>query len=341
MAGRKTLKWGVLFTGDKLALDDLVHQARLAEEAGADSVWSAELWRDAFVPLTAMASVAKRVRVGTAVAHFARPPMLTELSAMALAEYTGGRFVLGLGTAPREWNEKWHGLDYSNPVERMREYVDCIRAMWRARPDHPINFSGRFYKVSEYRRLMAPAYERVPIYLAGVLPNMIRLSGGEADGLLINVLNTPRYLGELVHPNLKKGLEAGGRSRDSFELCVVKCCAVSKERRQAFELARHAIAFYATIPYFDAILNPAGFQQQTMAIRSAMGRGDVGAALSAVSDEMVESLTLAGTPDDIHRQLEAFAGLFDTLILLSPSFAADPDRVKENHLAMIEAFAAS
>ena len=80
MAGRKTLKWGILFTGDKLAMDDLVRYARLAEEAGAESVWSAELWRDAFVPLTAMASAAKRVRAGTAVAHFARPPMLTELS---------------------------------------------------------------------------------------------------------------------------------------------------------------------------------------------------------------------------------------------------------------------
>jgi len=222
----------------------------------------------------------------------------------------------------------------------MREYVECIRAMWSARPDHPVDFSGQFYKVSEYRRLMAPAYDRVPIYLAGVLPNMIQLSGAEADGLLVNVLNTPRYLTELVHPNLKKGLETGERSRASFELCVVKCCAVSKDRREALELGRHAVAFYATIPYFDAILYPAGFQQQTRAIRSAMGRGDVGAALRAVSDEMVESLTLVGTPDDIHQQLERFDGLFDTLILSSPSFAADPGQVRENHRAMIEAFAA-
>jgi probable F420-dependent oxidoreductase len=339
MAGRKHRKWGILFSGDKLAMEDLLHYARLAEEAGAESIWSAELWRDAFVPLTAMASQAKRVRVGTAVAHFARPPMLTELSAMALAEYTGGRFVLGLGTAPREWNEKWHGLDYTHPVRRMREYIECIRAMWRARPDRPINFSGEFYKVSEYRRLMAPAYDRVPIYLAGVLPNMIRLSGSDADGLIVNVLNTPRYLTELVHPNLKKGLDAGARSRADFELCVVKCCAVSKNRKEAIEFARHAIAFYATIPYFDAILNPAGFQQQTMAIRSAMRRGDIDAALSAVNDEMVEGLTLAGSPDDIQRQLERFAGLFDTLILASPSFAADPEEVRENHRAIIEAFA--
>ena len=54
-----------------------------------------ELWRDAFVPLTVMASAVQRVRVGTGIAQFARPPMHTALSAMSLAEYTGGRFVLG------------------------------------------------------------------------------------------------------------------------------------------------------------------------------------------------------------------------------------------------------
>ena len=67
-------------------------------EAGVESVWTVEAGRDAFVPLTALASVLQRVRVGTSVAQFARPPVLTALSAMALAEYTQGRFVLGIGT---------------------------------------------------------------------------------------------------------------------------------------------------------------------------------------------------------------------------------------------------
>ena len=338
MIRHKQPKWGLLFSGDKLSMDDVLRFARMAEDAGAESLWTAELWRDAFVPLTAIAGVARDVRVGTAVAHFARPPMLTELAAMSLAEYTGGRFVLGLGTAPREWNENWHGLEYRRPVERMREYIECIRAMWTSSPEKSVSYDGEFYKVKDYRRLMAPTYERVPIYLAAVLPQMIRLAGSHADGMIVNVLNTPRYFTELVHPNLKKGLNASGRSVDGFELCAVKCCAVNKDRKRARTLARHAVCFYATIPYFDAVLDPAGFAEPKMAIRAAMRRGDVPAMLNAVTEDMIDSLVLAGTPDDVHRQLQKFEGLFETLLLLSPSFAADPEEVRANHQAMLEAF---
>ena len=191
MGNTQSFKWGVLFNGDKLALADIVAFARQAEEAGAESIWAAELWRDAFVPLTAIANVAKSVRLGTAVAHFARPPMLTELGAMSLAEYTQGRFILGLGTAPKDWNENWHGLEYRKPVARMREYVECIRTMWQGSPTHAVQYSGEFYQVRDYQRLTEPVYASIPIYLAAVLPSMIQLAGSLSDGIILNVLNNP------------------------------------------------------------------------------------------------------------------------------------------------------
>ena len=51
-------------------------------------------------------------------------------------------FVLGLGTAPLEWNQNWHGVDYKKPATRMREFVECIRAMWTATPVQPISYKG-------------------------------------------------------------------------------------------------------------------------------------------------------------------------------------------------------
>jgi len=52
------------------------------EDAGANSVWVTELWCDAFVPLAAIAGACDKVRLGYAVATFARAPIYTELSAM-------------------------------------------------------------------------------------------------------------------------------------------------------------------------------------------------------------------------------------------------------------------
>lgn len=332
-------KWAVLLGGENLSMQDLISYARMAQDAGADSIWSCELWRDGFVPLAAMAAAAPNLRVGTGVAHFARPPMLTEMSAMSMAEYTQGKFVLGLGTAPKVWNENWHGMEYRKPVTRMREYIECIRTMWMSTPTRPVSYNGEFYNIKDYRRFIPAAYDRIPIFLAAVQPGMLKLAGTHADGIIVNTLNTVKYLTEVVHPNLKRGLDSSGRSLEDVEICAIKCCAVNKDARQARQLSRHIIAFYATLPYFDIVLDPMGFTEAKLAIQDAMSRGDIPAMLAAVTEEMIDALVLAGTPDDVRRQLRAFDGLFETTLLFCPFFAVEPDVTRANHEAMIEAFA--
>jgi alkanesulfonate monooxygenase SsuD/methylene tetrahydromethanopterin reductase-like flavin-dependent oxidoreductase (luciferase family) len=181
-------KWGVVYNADALSLDDMLHFAPLAEQAGADSIWTAEAWRDAFVPLTAMAGTVKTVRVGTGIAQMARPPVLTALSALSLAEYTGGRFVLGVGTAPRDWNKGWHGFDVPHPVPRIREYIECIRAAFTATSTRPANYTGEYYQLRDYIRFLESPVTQVPIYLAGVNPFMIQLAGSHSDGLILGPL---------------------------------------------------------------------------------------------------------------------------------------------------------
>jgi alkanesulfonate monooxygenase SsuD/methylene tetrahydromethanopterin reductase-like flavin-dependent oxidoreductase (luciferase family) len=192
--------------------------------------------------------------------------------------------------------------------------------------------------VKDYRRFSSAPYEHVPTYLAGTLPRMIQLAGSHADGMIANTINTPRYFTEVVHPNLKKGLAAAGRSRDGSELCAFKVCAVNKDASAARALASHAIVFSSALPYFDIVLDPIGFTEAKLRIRAAMAQNDIQSALKAVTNEMIDTLVLAGTPDDVHQQLEKFEGLFDTLILLSPFFVVDPEETKANHYAMIEAF---
>jgi probable F420-dependent oxidoreductase len=329
----------VLLSGDNLALTDVIALAGAAEDAGAESVWAAEMWRDAFVPLTAIAATVKRARLGTAVAHFARTPLLTELTAMALAEYTGGRFLLGLGTAPQEWNERWHGVEYRRPVRRMREYVECLRTMWTSSPAQPVSYEGEMIRVTDYRRFLPAPYERVPIFLGAVRPGMIRLSGSHGDGLIVNVLSTPLYFTDVVQPNLRDGLASQGRAPRECEVCAVKICSVDRDRVRARALGRRALALYCTLPYFDLVLDPVGFTEPKEAIRAAMRRGDVQAAIDAVTEDMLDTLILAGTPDDVHRQLERFEGLFETLILYAPSFMMTPEETRGSHEAMIAAFA--
>ncbi len=339
MAKGKKWKWGILFSGDNLTLDETIRYARMAEDAGAESLWTTELGRDAFVPLAGMANACSRARLGTGVATFARPVAYTDITAMSMAELCDNRFVLGLGTAPPVWNENWHGLPYRKPVERMREYIECLRRMWTASPTNPIEYEGEHITVRDYRRIMAPPFPSLPVYLAAVQPRMLRLTGEVADGLLANLLNTPRYFTDIVHPNIKAGLDRAGRSASSLELCSLKVCSVDKDRARARRNARNPIAFYANLPYFDQVLDPAGFEKPKRAIRAAMARNDVDGARDLVTEEMIDALVLAGTPDEVRGQLDKFEGLFETVLLYCPMPWMAPEDSKANHLAMIEAFA--
>jgi alkanesulfonate monooxygenase SsuD/methylene tetrahydromethanopterin reductase-like flavin-dependent oxidoreductase (luciferase family) len=310
----------------------------LADKAGASSIWTAEGWRDAFVPLGAMAGATKRVRLGTGIAQMARPPVLTALSASSMAEYSGGRFVLGVGTAPRDWNKNWHGIDVPRPVARIREYIECIRKVWEASPSAPANYAGEYYKVQDYVPFLTPPVSNIPIYLAGANRRMIQLAGSHADGLILGPLNSVAYLKDIVHPNLKQGMDRG--SRKGCEVCVTRICAVDSDPAQARALARHAIAFYSLLSYYDVVMVPLGFGPQAQVIREAFGRNDLAAMFNAVDDDMIAALALAGTKDVVRNQARQFDGLVDTIILYSPYFGVGLEETRANHAGMLDVFAA-
>ncbi|SVC07183.1 uncharacterized protein METZ01_LOCUS260037, partial [marine metagenome] len=211
---------------------------------------------------------------------------------------------------------------------------------WTASPTNSIDYEGQYIKVNDYRRIMAPPYPPLPIYLAAVQPGMLQLSGAIADGLIANLLNTPQYFTDIVHPNVKKGLAKTGRHLSDFELCSLKVCSVDKDRERARRRARPPIAFYSNLPYFDQVLDPAGFTKEKLAIRAAMAENDVEKMLDLVTDDMIDTLVLAGTPDEVRKKLERFEGLFETLILYCPMPWLEPEESKVNHEMMIEAFAA-
>lgn len=332
------LKWSIVFTGDNLRMDEILAFAKSAADAGADGFYATELGRDSFTPLAAIGAQISGVRLGTAVATFARPPMHTETAAMTMAELTNGNFILGLGTAPPAWNENWHGLSGYRPAPRLKEYIEAIRLMWTATPDHPISYEGRYVTVRDYARFIPAPCTAPPIYIAAVQERMLRLSGESCDGVIANTLNTQAYFRDTVRPNVEKGRQTAGRENLAFEYATLKICSVNSDATKARQLAKHTIAFYATLPYFDIVLDPAGFAEQKHRIRAASGSMDIEAMIGAVSDEMVDALVLAGTPDQVREQAETFRGLVDNLILYAPTFFVEPEQTRNAHTNMISAF---
>src|SRR6058998_419831 len=151
--------------------EDLAKAARLAEEAGFESVWATEFYdRSATVALAAMAQATNEIELGSAIAYaFGRTPVVLAAEARDLDELSGGRFVLGLGAGTRRMQTDWHGLDGEHPASRMEELVPLLRALWRLH-EGPVDHDGRFYRlhVRPTAQVAPPLRPAVPVYLAGV-----------------------------------------------------------------------------------------------------------------------------------------------------------------------------
>ena len=133
--------------------------------------------------------------------------------------------------------------------------------------------------------------------------------------MILNVLTSPAYYKEYAFAHLAEGARSAGRTLDDVHKAALVCVAVDDDEQQARRWARHQIAFFAQIPYFEVIMGPHGLWEPAAPVREAAERGDVEAMVDAVTDEMVDALTIAGTPDRCRRRLEEWGDL-DTALLL-------------------------
>src|SRR3954454_22837179 len=180
--------------------------ARDAAAAGFSGLVVTEGARTAYLECAA-AALAADIDISTGIAvAFPRSPMVTAQSAWELAELSQGRFRLGIGTQVRAHVERRYSSPFDPPGPRLREYVEAVRAIFRAfRGDERLSFDGTYWSFSLLPAQWSPGTIGVPdppIDIAAVSPWMLRMAGKVADGVHVHPLNTPRYLRETVVPSV-------------------------------------------------------------------------------------------------------------------------------------------
>ncbi len=208
-----------------------------AESAGFSGIVVTEGARTAYLGCGAAALAADvDILTGVAVA-FPRSPMVTAEIAWELAEASGGRFRLGLGTQVRAHIGRRYGADFEHPGPRLKEYVEAVQAIFRAfRGDEPLAVDGEFYKLD----LLPAQWSRgpidtpdPPIDVAAVNPWMLRMAGAVADGVHVHPLNHPAYLRETVVPNLREGAStAVAKALKAGVLFSTRATAMSRSCRK-------------------------------------------------------------------------------------------------------------
>ena len=317
---------------------ELAEAARLAEQAGFESVWATEFYdRSATVALAAMAQATSTIELGSAIAYaFGRTPVVLAAEARDLDELSAGRITLGLGTGTRRMQQDWHGLDGEHPASRMEELVPLVRRLWRLH-EGPVQHEGRFYRMNVQTTAppRPPLREAIPIFMAGVNARMIEAAGAVGDGLVGHPLFTPEYVEQVARPALARGAERGGRDA-APPIAGYITTAVSDDRHAARRNAAAIIAFNSTVKTYRAVHRVSGFEAEAETVRDAWSRGDFAGMTAAVTDEMIDAIALAGTPDEVRERFETrWAGVYERALLWPPAFTG-MDGVR----AILDAFAA-
>ena len=305
--------------------------ARALEEAGFDGGFSFEGPHDPFFPLVLAAQATTRLELGTAVAiAFARNPMIVAQLAWDLQALSRGRFILGLGSQIRAHIERRFGQPWSHPASRMREFVLALRAIWAAWQDRrKLDFRGEFYQ----HTLMTPFFDPGPldcpkprVFLAGVGPRMTEVAGEVADGFLVHPFHTSEFVRDQTLPALDRGLARAGRRRDELEIACQIMIAVGRDREElanAREAVRGQIAFYGSTPAYRGVLVQHGWEDLQPELNRLSKSGAWPEMAKRVSDEMVDAVAVAGTPEEIAAKLVARCGFAQRIALVTP-YGVDP-----------------
>jgi probable F420-dependent oxidoreductase len=315
--------------------------AARAEQAGFESVWAPEFHNHSGpLALAAAALETRSVALGTAIAWaFGRSPLLTAVTALDLDELSDGRFVLGLGTGTRRMRTDWLGAAAERPARRLRETVEAIRAVWAAAEAGAVEYQGELVRLSvrPYGRAdqVRPA---VPIYLAAVNEGMARTAGAVADGVVAHPMATIRYIDEVMRPAIAEGAAGESRAPEDIAIADWLLVACGDDADQAREDAKRQIAFHATVKTYDRILDLHGFTETAAQIRELWRSFDLAGMTALVTDEMLDTMAVAGTAAECRDRVRERAASVDRLLLGAPVVATDPGRSREYHDALVEAF---
>ena len=271
------------FTG--VPLSELGPLVRSIEDAGYDSVWSAESTEyDGFTPLVVAAEHSEHLRLVTGIVNvFTRGPALLAQTAAALADVSNGRFVLGLGASSNVIVEQWNGIPFRRPLAKVSETVDYLRTVLAGERG-----SGGF-------KLPSPPAEPVPIVLAALRERMLQLAAEKADGVFANFLplgNVEQVMRAFDSPNKE---------------LACRLFSIHGPEEEALVTAKRTFVAYATVPVYAEFFRWLGRGDEIDPLVEAWNAGDRKRALELAPERLIRETFLLGPLEAQRERVAEFA----------------------------------
>jgi F420-dependent oxidoreductase-like protein len=329
--------WGLGLTAEQQL--EIVQEA---ERLGYDSVWTAEAYgSDAATILGWLAAGTEKINLGSAIFQMpARSPAMTAMTAATLDQLSEGRMRLGIGSSGPQVAEGWHGQRFARQMQRTREYVAVVRmALARER----VKFHGETLELplpdgpgKALKLTIAPVQERIPIYLAAIGPNNVALAGEIADGWL-PTLFSPEHVSEF-RPRLEEGAGRADRDLNGFDIAPSVMVQISDDRAAARDAMRPFLALYVggmgsrERNFYNQLMVRYGFEDAAREVQELYLDGRQEEAAAALSDELIDTVTLCGPADVVRERLEVYREAGVGTLIVSPMAFDAPARTEQLRL---------
>ena len=283
------------------------------ETAGFSGMLFTEAGTTPWMMIAAAAMAAPTLDFSTGIAvAFPRSPMISAQIAWELAQNTGGRFRLGLGSQVRGHVVRRYSALFDRPAPQMRDYVGAFKACIRAfRGEEKLSHEGPYYNLSLLPGQWSPPrhdFEDVKIDISAVGPYMCRVAGELCDGVHVHPMHSMPYIENRLLPALEEGARRAGRSVDEIDLNVPVFAVpgdTPEERASMLQVVRTQLAFYGSTPNYAFQFDDLGFEGTTPKLGALMKQGDIGGMAALITDEMLEHFALVARWDDLADALLA------------------------------------
>ena len=313
------MKLGTLFrySGRKISVP--IDAIRHAESLGYDSVWTSEAYgSDAISPAAWILAQTERIKVGTAIMQMpARSPAMAAMTAMSLAELSGGRFICGLGASGPQVVEGWHGVPYGKPLTRLKEYVGIMRQIFAR--EAPATFDGEMYQLpyagADATGLGRPlksimhCEEDIPIYAASITPKGVEAAAEVADGFF-PIWMDPDQWGVFEGPITRGLANAGGKDPTRFDVAPFVTVVMGDDVEQCMMPIRGSMALYVggmgarNKNFYNDYARRLGFEEDAVKIQDLYLSGRRDEAMAAVPAELIDACHLVGPAERIRDRLQ-------------------------------------
>jgi probable F420-dependent oxidoreductase len=285
-------RYGITFPFDGIPLLDQRELVRELVDLGYTDLWSAESGGyDAFIPLAVAAQWAPELRLGTAIVPaYTRGAHTLASTVASMCQAAPGRFALGIGTSSNVIVERWNGLTFDKPYQRVRDTIRFLRA---ALSGEKVTETYETFTVNGFR-LGITVPEQPPILVAALRAGMLRLAGREGDGAIVNWLSADDV--KTVAPHVGADKEIAAR------IFVLP----SDDAGLVYAVGKRAIASYLTVPVYAAFHEWLGRGEELADLWRLWKEGDRKAAAESIPNSIVDQLLVWGKPEQCREHIQRY-----------------------------------